>query len=139
MVGAEWRKASRVWEAYQDKVKEGVHFTMEATTAIMFEAWDFLPPVFRERMEKRIWDKQYTKVHEAAKLDLADATKDYERKIAEYHAAQADYNKKIEDTKQEQRKLDNMKAAIEMAKALRTFIAAMGIRQDNIPWNNVEI
>lgn len=130
MVGAEWRKASRLFEAHQEKIREGAYFTNEQNAAAMLAAWDALPHAFREKIEKRIWDRQYKDVHAASERDMALKREAYEARQKEAREAEASYKKVLIEVQAEQGKLENMKTHIEVSKALRTFLKALGVEQN---------
>jgi hypothetical protein len=136
MVGAEWRKASRIYEALKEKIKRGDYVDETQFATIMFQAWEQLPADFREKMEKRISNKQYGPLREQIEREIDAKIKTYDNRINEYRDAEIQYNKRIQEAKVEQMKLDNMKNAVKMGEALRIFFKTMGI-DSSIQWWNV--
>lgn len=137
MVGAEWRKASRVYEDLREKIKTGASISGEAMTATLFQAWDCLPQDFREKIEKRIYDKQYGPVREQVERDLDLKTKQYEGRIKEFKDAEMAYRKEAEAIALERMKFENKQTAVRLGEAFAKFCQAVGVGT-NARWYDIQ-
>lgn len=133
MVGAEWRKAGRAYDALVEKVKAGTYVGEAEMATNIFAAWDALPSDFRVKVEARIFSKQYNAVKQAVNADLESKTKSYEKRIKDYQEAEDSYNKKIAETQKEQQYLDHMKVAIKYGEAMREFCRSIGV-EPSLKW-----
>lgn len=136
MIGAEWRKAGRTYDALREKLKNGDLVTEEMLSAALFQAWDHLPIDFRQKIEKRIFDKQYGSVREAVDRDLEMKAKQYEARITEYKDAERSYKKQADEAALERMKLNNAQNAVKIGEAFRAFCNAVGIGT-NARWYDV--
>ena len=133
MVGAEWRKASRLFEALREKVKAGEVLTDSYVTEVMFQAWEELPADFRAKMERKIWDKQYTEVRRASEESLKVEQRRYEDRIQQYKDAEKSYQAESEKLALERQKLQNAQAFIKLGEAMARFFKESGIAS-NARW-----
>lgn len=129
MVGAEWRKAGRVYDALQERIKSGAYVGEEGAAQALFGAWDALPSDFRNKIEARIFNKQKVSVRESVDADLTNKIAIYEQKVKDYQAASEKYNTIINESRAEQAKLEDMKLHIKYGEALQAFCKALGIGQ----------
>lgn len=136
MIGAEWRKASRLYEALREKVKAGESITDSYLTEVMFKAWEELPADFRTKMERKIWDKQYNEVHTASVQALQVEQRRYEERIREYKEAEKAYQVESDRLAVERQKLQNTQAFNKLGEAMARFLKESGIAS-NARWSEI--
>lgn len=132
MIGPEWRKAGRTFDDLQEKIRgDGVssHYRKEQLTL----SWEQLPAMFREHMEAHLKSKMQAAVRAQVEQELKSQIDFAERKNKEYMESEKRYIAAKGEAAKAQADLQNMKQAIKLGQALKTFCESIGVQQ-HLEW-----